>query len=207
VTYTSKEIIQQSKVIPVVVIDNLEDAIPLANALIHGGLNVLEITLRTSVAIEAIKQIKKSVANAIVGTGTVINIETLNASIEAKADFMVSPGTTDELLNAVSKQSIPLLPGVSTPSEVMKLMSLGFKEMKFFPAESAGGINMLKSIGGPLPQVTFCPTGGINLNNAKNYLALDNVACVGGTWMLDNKLIALKNWDEITRLAKQASEL
>lgn len=206
-TYTSKEIIQQSKVIPVVVIDNLEDAIPLANALIHGGLNVLEITLRTSVAIEAIKQIKKSVANAIVGTGTVINIETLNASIEAKADFMVSPGTTDELLNAVSKQSIPLLPGVSTPSEVMKLMSLGFKEMKFFPAESAGGINMLKSIGGPLPQVTFCPTGGINLNNAKNYLALDNVACVGGTWMLDNKLIALKNWDEITRLAKQASEL
>jgi 2-dehydro-3-deoxyphosphogluconate aldolase/(4S)-4-hydroxy-2-oxoglutarate aldolase len=207
VTYTSKEIIQQSKVIPVVVIDNLEDAIPLANALIHGGLNVLEITLRTSVAIEAIKQIKKSVANAIVGTGTVINIETLNASIEAKADFMVSPGTTDELLNAVSKQSIPLLPGVNTPSEVMKLMSLGFKEMKFFPAESAGGINMLKSIGGPLPQVTFCPTGGINLNNAKNYLALDNVACVGGTWMLDNKLIALKNWDEITRLAKQASEL
>ncbi|MFT6732820.1 MAG: 2-dehydro-3-deoxyphosphogluconate aldolase/(4S)-4-hydroxy-2-oxoglutarate aldolase [Polaribacter sp.] len=206
-TYTSKEIIQQSKVIPVVVIDNLEDAIPLANALIHGGLNVLEITLRTSVAIEAIKQIKKSVANAIVGTGTVINIETLNASIEAKADFMVSPGTTDELLNAVSKQSIPLLPGVNTPSEVMKLMSLGFKEMKFFPAESAGGINMLKSIGGPLPQVTFCPTGGINLNNAKNYLALDNVACVGGTWMLDNKLIALKNWDEITRLAKQASEL
>jgi len=206
-TYTTLEIMQQSKVIPVVVINHLEDAIPLANALVEGGLNVLEITLRTPIAIDAIKKIKESVANVIVGTGTVIDLNTFNASVKANVDFMVSPGSTDELLNAVSKQSIPLLPGVSSPSEVMKLMSLGFTEMKFFPAEAAGGINMLKSIAGPLPQVTFCPTGGINLNNAKSYLELDNVACVGGTWMLDKKLIASKNWDEITRLAKHASEL
>ena len=206
-TYTILEIMQQSKVIPVVVINNLEDAVPLANALVDGGLNVLEITLRTSVAIEAIKQIKISIPNAIVGTGTVIDLNTFNASLEANVDFIVSPGTTDELLNAVAKQSIPLLPGVNSPSEVMKLLSLGFTEMKFFPAEAAGGVNMLKSIAGPLPQVTFCPTGGINLNNANDYLALSNVTCVGGTWMLDKQLIAEKNWNEISRLAKQASEL
>jgi len=206
-TYTTLEIMQQSNVIPVVVIDHLEDAVPLANALINGGLNVLEITLRTPVAIEAIKQIKKSLPNAIVGTGTVIDLNTFNASLDANVDFMVSPGTTDELLNAVAKQSIPLLPGVNSPSEVMKLMSFGFTEMKFFPAEAAGGVNMLKSISGPLPQVTFCPTGGINLNNAKHYLSLNNVACIGGTWMLDKQLIKSKNWEEISRLAKQASEL
>ncbi len=198
---------QQSKVIPVVVINHLEDAVPLANALIEGGLNILEVTLRTPIAIDAIKQIKRSVPNAIVGTGTVIDLDTFNASLEANVDFMVSPGSTDELLNAVAKQSIPLLPGVNSPSEVMKLMSLGFTEMKFFPAEAAGGVNMLKSIAGPLPQVTFCPTGGVNLSNAKDYLALDNVVCVGGTWMLDKQLIASKNWNEITRLAKEASEL
>lgn len=206
-TYTTLEIMQQSNVIPVVVIDHLEDALPLANALIDGGLNVLEITLRTPVAIEAIKQIKKSLPNVIVGTGTVIDLNTFNASVDANVDFMVSPGTTDELLNAVAKQSIPLLPGVNSPSEVMKLMSFGFTEMKFFPAEAAGGVNMLKSISGPLPQVTFCPTGGINLNNAKDYLTLNNVACIGGTWMLDKQLIKSKNWEEISRLAKQASEL
>jgi len=207
VTYTTLEIMQQSKVIPVVVIDNLEDAVPLANALVDGGLNVLEITLRTPIAIEAIKKIKMAIPNAIVGTGTVIDLNTLNASIEANVDFMVSPGITDKLLQAVSKQSIPLLPGINTPSEAMKLMSFGYHEMKFFPAEAAGGVNMLKSISGPLPQITFCPTGGINLSNANSYLSLDNVACVGGTWMLDKQLIASKKWDEITRLAKQASEL
>ena len=206
-SYTIKEIMNVSKVIPVVVIDNVEDAVPLANALIKGGLKVLEITLRTPVAIEAINLIKSQVEGAIVGTGTVIDLETLNASIEAQVDFMVSPGVTDELLNAVSKQSIPLLPGVNSPSEVMNLLSRGITAMKFFPAEAAGGVNMLKSIGGPLPQVTFCPTGGINLDNANSYLELSNVACVGGTWMLDKQLIKSKSWDEITRLAKQASEL
>lgn len=205
--YTAKEILQQARVIPVVVIENIEDAVPLATALFKGGLNIIEVTLRTPVAIQAIIDIKKSLPSCIVGSGTVIDSKTLQASIEAEVDFMVSPGTTDELLVAASKTSIPLLPGASTPSEVMNLMKHGFTAMKFFPAESSGGINMIKSIGGPLPQVNFCPTGGINLSNAKKYLSLKNVSCVGGTWMLDKQLIADKNWNEITRLAKEAYEL
>ncbi len=202
-----KDIMQKTQVIPVVVINQIEDAVPLAKALVDGGLEVLEITLRTPIAIEAIKQIKQALPNAIVGSGTVINPSTLNDSLNAGVDFIVSPGITAELLSEVQKTSAPFLPGASTPSEVMTLLAQGFNAMKFFPAEAAGGINMLKSIGGPLPQVTFCPTGGINLSNASDYLALNNVACVGGTWMLDKKLIEQKNWSEITRLASQASQL
>lgn len=202
-----KQIMQQTRVIPVVVIDRIEDAVPLATALVDGGLNVLEITLRTPVAIEAIIEMKKALPQSIIGSGTVIDIKTMQASLDAGVDFMVSPGTTSELLEAVAQNSAPLLPGASTPSEVMNLLSKGFDAMKFFPAIAAGGVNMLKSIGGPLPQVSFCPTGGINLNNAAEYLALENVACIGGTWMLEQKLIADNNWLEITRLAKQASQL
>lgn len=198
---------QQTQVIPVVVIDRIEDAVPLATALVEGGLNVLEITLRTTVAIEAITEMKKALPQSIIGSGTVIDVETMQASLDAGVDFMVSPGTTPELLEAVAQNSAPLLPGASTPSEVMNLLNKGFDAMKFFPAVAAGGVNMLKSIGGPLPQVSFCPTGGVNLNNAPEFLALPNVACVGGTWMLDKQLIADKNWLEITRLAKQASQL
>ncbi len=204
---TIKNILQQTQVIPVVVIDRIEDAVPLANALVEGGLNVLEITLRTPAALEAIVEMKKALPNSIIGSGTVINIDTMQASLNAGVDFMVSPGTTPELLKAVAASSAPLLPGASTPSEVMNLLEQGFDALKFFPAVAAGGVSMLKSIGGPLPQATFCPTGGINLKNAHEFLALPNVACVGGTWMLDKKLIAEKNWTEITRLAKQASEL
>jgi 2-dehydro-3-deoxyphosphogluconate aldolase/(4S)-4-hydroxy-2-oxoglutarate aldolase len=206
-SYTAKEILQQARVIPVVVIEKIENAVPLAKALFNGGLNVLEITLRTPVAAQAIINIKKAMPSCIIGSGTVIDLKTLQTSIDADVDFMVSPGTTDELLQAITKTSIPLLPGASTPSEVMNLMKHGFTAMKFFPAEASGGIEMLKSIGGPLPQVTFCPTGGINLTKASNYLSLKNVGCVGGTWMLDKQLIIDKNWNEITRLAKQASEL
>ena len=201
------QILNSTRVIPVVVIDNIEDAVPLATALVEGGLNVLEITLRTPVAIEAIIQIKQALPNAIIGSGTVINSTTLEASLKANVDFMVSPGTTSELLEAAAQNSAPLLPGAATASEVMNLLSKGYDALKFFPAAAAGGINMLKSFGGPLPQVTFCPTGGINLANADQYLSLANVACVGGTWMLDKKLISEKNWTEISRLAKQASEL
>jgi len=202
-----KEIMQKSRVIPVLVINKIEDAVPLATALVEGGLDVLEITLRTPGAIEAIGLIKQALPNAIVGSGTVINPSTLNDSLNAGVDFIVSPGTTAELLDEVHKTSAPLLPGASTPTEVMSLMAQGFDAMKFFPAEAAGGVSMLKSIGGPLPQVTFCPTGGINLSNAPQYLSLNNVACVGGTWMLDKKLIEQKNWSEICRLALQASQL
>jgi 2-dehydro-3-deoxyphosphogluconate aldolase/(4S)-4-hydroxy-2-oxoglutarate aldolase len=202
-----EQILSSAPVVPVVVIDNLEDAAPLAQALYNGGLKALEITLRTPVAAQAVKIMKETVPDAYVGTGTVVDKATFDASVAAGADFMVSPGINDELLALAKESDIPFLPGAATPSEVMKLASHGFKFLKFFPAEAAGGAPMLKSIGGPLPQVTFCPTGGITLESAPKYLALNNVICVGGTWMLDKQLIANKDWQAIEALAKQASEV
>lgn len=202
-----EKILSAAPVVPVVVIDNLEDAVPLATALYNGGLRALEITLRTPVAVAAIKAIKEALPEAFVGTGTVIDKATFNASVEANADFMVSPGVNDELLELAANSDIPFLPGAATPSEVMKLASRGFRFLKFFPAEAAGGVPMLKSIYGPLPQVTFCPTGGISVATAPNYLALPNVVCVGGTWMLDKQLIANKDWQAIEELARQASQI
>jgi 2-dehydro-3-deoxyphosphogluconate aldolase/(4S)-4-hydroxy-2-oxoglutarate aldolase len=202
-----ENILTSAPVVPVVVIENLEDAVPLAKALYNGGLKALEITLRTPVAAKAVKLMKEAVPEAYVGTGTVIDKATFEASVAAGADFMVSPGVNDELLALAKETDIPFLPGAATPSEVMNLASHGFKFLKFFPAEAAGGAPMLKSIGGPLPQVKFCPTGGISLATAPKYLALNNVVCVGGTWMLDKKLIANKDWQAIEALAKQASEV
>ncbi len=199
-----KDIMNTSPVIPVMVINKLEHAVPLANALVEGGLKVLEITLRTPVALEAIKKIKAEVPNAIVGAGTVINLETLNQVLEAGAEFIVSPGVTDTVIDAALASGVPILPGVVTPSEVMNLLEKGVTEMKFFPAEAAGGIPMVKSIGGPLPQVTFCPTGGVSPKNAAAYLALPNVACVGGSWMAPASLVDAENWDEIKRLTVEA---
>lgn len=202
-----EKILSSAPVVPVVVIEKLEDAAPLARALYNGGLKALEITLRTPIAAEAVKLMKEAVPEAYVGTGTVVDKATFNASVEAGADFMVSPGVNDELLALAKDTDIPFLPGAATPSEVMKLASHGFKFLKFFPAEAAGGTAMLKSIGGPLPQVTFCPTGGITLETAPNYLTLKNVICVGGTWMLDKQLIENKDWQAIEALARQASEV
>ena len=202
-----EKILSSAPVVPVVVIEKLEDAAPLARALYNGGLKALEITLRTPIAAEAVKLMIEAVPEAYVDTGTVVDKATFNASVEAGADFMVSPGVNDELLALAKETDIPFLPGAATPSEVMKLASHGFKFLKFFPAEAAGGTAMLKSIGGPLPQVTFCPTGGISLETAPNYLALKNVICVGGTWMLDKQLIENKDWQAIEALARQASEV
>lgn len=202
-----EKILTSAPVVPVVVIEHIEDAAPLAQALYNGGLKALEITLRTPVAAEAVKIMKEVVPDAYVGTGTVIDEATFQASVEAGADFMVSPGVNDELLALAKETDIPFLPGAATPSEVMNLASNGFKFLKFFPAEAAGGAPMLKSIGGPLPQIKFCPTGGISLATAPKYLALNNVVCVGGTWMLDKELIANKDWQAIEALAKQASEV
>ncbi len=201
------EIMNTSPVIPVMVINKLEQAVPLANALVEGGLKVLEITLRTPVALDAIKHIKAQVPGAIVGTGTVINLETLKQAVDVGSEFLVSPGVTESLINAAIKSETPILPGVATPSEVMRLLEKGITEMKFFPAEAAGGVAMLKSIGGPLPQATFCPTGGVNPKNAIDYLALKNVACVGGSWMAPASLVDAGNWPEITRLASEAASL
>ncbi|WP_198243651.1 bifunctional 4-hydroxy-2-oxoglutarate aldolase/2-dehydro-3-deoxy-phosphogluconate aldolase [methane-oxidizing endosymbiont of Gigantopelta aegis] len=202
---TIQDIMNTSPVIPVMVINKLEHAVPLAHALVEGGLKVLEITLRTPVALDAIRQIKSEVTDAIVGAGTIINIDTLNQAIDAGSEFLVSPGVTNSLINHAINTGVPILPGVATPSEAMKLMEKGLTAMKFFPAEAAGGVPMLKSIGGPLPQITFCPTGGVNPENAKQYLALKNVACVGGSWMAPADLVDAENWDEIRRRATQAA--
>ena len=202
-----KQILNSGPVVPVIVIDDIEDALPLASALVDGGLKVLEVTLRTPVAIEAVKLIKQNLSEAIVGTGTVTDLNTLKQSIDAGADFMVSPGVTNSLLRAAVAEGVTLLPGASTPSEAMRLLEEGYSCQKFFPAEASGGVKMLKALAGPLPQITFCPTGGINLNNAATYLALENVACVGGTWMLDKTLIRQKNWQAITELAEAAAKL
>lgn len=204
---TIKEVMTTSPVMPVMVINHLEHAVPLAQALVEGGLKVLEITLRTPVALEAIRRIKAEVPGAIVGAGTIINVQTLHSAIDAGAEFIVSPGVTDSLIDAALATGVPILPGVITPSEVMRLLEKGISSMKFFPAEAAGGIPMLKSIGGPLPQVTFCPTGGVNPKNAPEYLALSNVACVGGSWMAPVDLVDAGNWAEITRRAAEAASL
>jgi 2-dehydro-3-deoxyphosphogluconate aldolase/(4S)-4-hydroxy-2-oxoglutarate aldolase len=196
-----------SPVIPVIVIDDINDAVPLAQALVNGGLKVLEVTLRTEFGLEAIRRIKQHVSGAIVGAGTVITLDDLEKSVAAGAEFLVSPGCTDALIDLALKGSVPLLPGVATPSEAMALLSKGVAHMKFFPAQAAGGIPMLKSIAGPLPQIKFCPTGGITETNAADFLALSNVLCVGGTWMLDKKLIASKDWTSIEKKAHAAAQL
>ena len=202
------KILKVAPVMPVMVVERLEDAVPLARALYEGGLKVLEITLRTPVALDAVKAMRKDLPeDAVIGVGTVVTPEDLQRAVDAGAQFLVSPGTTPELIEAARNSSVPLLPGVATPTEAMYLYTQGFKYLKFFPAEAAGGVPMMKSIGGPLPQITFCPTGGVNLDNAPNYLALPNVACVGGTWMAPTKLIASQNWTEIKTLATEAAQL
>jgi 2-dehydro-3-deoxyphosphogluconate aldolase/(4S)-4-hydroxy-2-oxoglutarate aldolase len=204
---TILEIMNSSPIVPVMVINNVEHAVPLAKALVAGGITVLEITLRTEAALESITRIKAEVPEATVGAGTIINIETLNAAIEAGAEFIVSPGTTDKMIDAAIATGVPLLPGIANPSDAMRLLEKGITAMKFFPAEAAGGIPMLKSIGAPIPQITFCPTGGINQKNVRAYSDLANVATVGGSWMCAANLVDAENWDEITRLSAEAVEI
>jgi 2-dehydro-3-deoxyphosphogluconate aldolase/(4S)-4-hydroxy-2-oxoglutarate aldolase len=201
---TIKEIMAISPIVPVMVINNVEHAVPLAHALVKGGLKVLEITLRTPAALESIRRIRAEVPDAIVGAGTIINIETLNKAIDAGAEFIVSPGTTDKMIDAALATGGPLLPGIANPSQAMNLLEKGITEMKFFPAEAAGGVPMLKSIGAPIPQISFCPTGGVSQKNVKEYYNLSNVACVGGSWMCAASLVDAEDWDEITRLSIEA---
>ncbi len=202
-----ESVVNMAPVIPVIVIEKLEHAVPLARALYNGGLPVLEITLRTEMALPAIEKIRTELPEAIVGAGTVNSAKHLQDAVAAGSSFLVSPGSTASLLDAAEKQEVPLLPGAATPSEVMNLLERGFYYQKFFPAEAAGGVPMLKSIGGPLAQVTFCPTGGIDIEKAKNYLALKNVSCVGGSWMAAPGLVNDERWSDIEALAKAASQL
>ncbi|MGR9043658.1 MAG: bifunctional 4-hydroxy-2-oxoglutarate aldolase/2-dehydro-3-deoxy-phosphogluconate aldolase [Gammaproteobacteria bacterium] len=197
-------VLNAGPVMPVMVIKNLEDAVPLAQALVTGGIKVLEITLRTPVALEAIKQISEQVEGAIVGAGTVTTPEQLKAAEVAGAVFAISPGLTPKLLEAATQSAIALIPGISTLSELMLGMEYGLDHFKFFPAAAAGGVNMLKGIAGPIPSATFCPTGGISAENYNEYLKLPNVACVGGSWLAPEEAIKAKNWLKITELAQTA---
>ncbi len=194
----------QGPVVPVIVIKDLATAVPLAKALVAGGVRVLEVTLRTPVALEAIELMAKEVPDAIVGAGTVTTPEQLAKVAAAGAKFAISPGLTRELLAAGKAGDIPLIPGISSISELMEGTGVGYTHFKFFPAEAAGGVKTLKSIHGPFSDIRFCPTGGINEKNYQDYLALPNVACVGGSWIVPDDAIANGDWDRITQLCKDA---
>lgn len=202
-----RNLLAGNSVIPVIVLDREEDAVPLAKALVAGGLKVLEITLRTPAAVGGIKQIIEQVPEAIVGTGTVCTPEQVQLSEDLGCQFMVSPGATDQLLEAAQKSSVGLLPGVSTVSEMMRCMEYGYQDFKFFPAEASGGAAKIKSLSGPFADVKFCPTGGIGLGNVMDYLSLSNVMCVGGSWICPANLVKEQCWDEIEQLAREASAL
>lgn len=204
---TALELMKLSPVIPVIVIDNIKHAVGLADALVKGGIRVLEITMRTPAALEAISVINKEVEGAIVGAGTVTDSRKMDSALKAGARFIISPGLTTQLAKAAATIQIPFIPGAMTPSDVMAAMEQGLTELKFFPAQSAGGISMLKALSGPFPDIRFCPTGGITLTTAPEFLALSNVVCVGGTWLTPAKAVKEENWNAITELAHQANLL
>lgn len=204
---TILEIMRTSAVIPVIAIDDLAHAVPLARALVAGGIRVLEVTLRTAHGLAAIRAIAEQVPQAIVGVGTLTQASEFAAARDAGAVFGVSPGLTAALVEAARKSGLPLLPGVMTPSEVMAARELGFQQLKLFPAVPAGGIGMLNAIAGPLPDITFCPTGGITMATAAQFLACKNVACVGGSWLTPKDAMLSGDWARITALAAAASAL
>jgi 2-dehydro-3-deoxyphosphogluconate aldolase/(4S)-4-hydroxy-2-oxoglutarate aldolase len=200
------EICLLAPVIPVLVIDDLATARPLAEALVAGGLPVLEVTLRTPVALDAIREMAK-VPGGVVGAGTLLTPEDVRAAKAAGALFGVSPGATDRLLKACEDEDLPLLPGAATATEAMRLLERGYTVQKFFPAEASGGAPALKSIGAPLPQIRFCPTGGVSLANAPDYLKLPNTLCVGGSWVAPAGLVKAGDWQGIVALAREAAAL
>ncbi|MFQ3194298.1 MAG: 2-dehydro-3-deoxyphosphogluconate aldolase/(4S)-4-hydroxy-2-oxoglutarate aldolase [Colwellia sp.] len=199
-----KDIFAMGPIVPVLVIKDVEDALPIAKALLAAGIKVLEVTLRTPAALDVIKIIAKELPEACVGAGTVTNREMLQRCQEAGAKFAISPGLTKDLLQAGNEGNIALIPGISSISEMMDGIDFGYDHLKFFPAEASGGVKAIQSIGGPFPDILFCPTGGINLSNVNDYLALSNVACCGGSWLVTDEIIKNKDWPKITELAKQA---
>ncbi|MCF3104434.1 bifunctional 4-hydroxy-2-oxoglutarate aldolase/2-dehydro-3-deoxy-phosphogluconate aldolase [Streptomyces roseoverticillatus] len=194
-------------VLPVAVLSDAADAVPLARALVAGGLPAIEVTLRTDAALDAIRAVAAEVPEAAVGAGTVLSPARAAAAVRAGARFLVSPGWTDPLLAALRETGVPFLPGVSTVSEVMALLERGVREMKFFPAQAAGGAPYLASLASPLPEARFCPTGGIGPATAPAYLSLPNVGCVGGSWMLPGDALARRDWGRVTELAREAAGL
>ncbi|MEV8440326.1 bifunctional 4-hydroxy-2-oxoglutarate aldolase/2-dehydro-3-deoxy-phosphogluconate aldolase [Actinosynnema sp. NPDC051121] len=204
---TAADLLALSPVIPVVVVDDAEHAVPLAEALLRGGVRVIELTLRTPAALAAIERVAAEVPGIVIGAGTVTAPEHAEQAAKAGAAFLVTPGSTDRVLDAAEDTGLPFLPGAATVSEAMRLAERGLTSLKFFPAEAAGGVDYLKSIGGPLPGLRFCPTGGITPASAPNYLALPNVGCVGGSWLAPKDALASGDWTRIEELARAASAL
>ena len=203
---TPLELMHSAPVIPVMVVDQVAGAVPLARALCAGGIRVLEVTLRTPCALDAVRAIAAEVPEAIVGVGTVVDPRQFDQALAAGARFAVSPGFIPALGRASRELALPLLPGVMTPSDVMCALGEGFSELKFFPAQQAGGIAMLKALQGPFPQVRFCPTGGITAETAAGFLALTNVVCVGGSWLTPKSLVDKQDWSAVSGLARTAAQ-
>jgi 2-dehydro-3-deoxyphosphogluconate aldolase/(4S)-4-hydroxy-2-oxoglutarate aldolase len=202
-----KDILNLGPVMPVIVIDNAGDAVPLADALLAGGIKAIEITLRTDAALDAMHEISAARPDMVVGAGTILNVGNARDAKAAGAKFAVSPGATDRVLSGCEEAELPLLPGAATVSEMMGLAEKGYETLKFFPASAAGGMPLLKSLISPLPHLTFCPTGGITQQTAPDWLALQNIACVGGSWIAPQKLISDGAFDEITKRAAAAQSL
>ncbi|UOR73842.1 bifunctional 4-hydroxy-2-oxoglutarate aldolase/2-dehydro-3-deoxy-phosphogluconate aldolase [Helicobacter pylori] len=201
------EVLQISPIVPVVVIENIKDAVPLVQSLIEGGIHIIEVTLRSSCALEAIELIAKNVPKMRVGAGTILNPTQLEQAQNRGAEFLISPGLTIKLLEHAKKKDMPLIPGVSSSSEVMQALELGYNALKFFPAEYCGGVKLLNAFNGPFKGVKFCPTGGISADNMRSYLNLENVLCVGGSWLTPKHLIQNKEWDKITEICKRSLAL
>lgn len=201
----TRDYLEPIGVMPVIVLDAVDQAVPVAEALYEGGIKAVEITLRTPVALECIKAIKKSCPQLIVGAGTLVNTENVAQVADAGVDFAVSPGMTEALVKASQELGVKLLPGVATCSEILAGMEYGLSCFKLFPATAVGGLSLLKSISGPLPQVTFCPTGGLTIDDFDQYLALANVACVGGSWLVPKAAVAAKDWSAITEIARKTT--
>ncbi len=201
------DIFNNINVVPLLSLDNLDDSIGIARALVNGGLNVLEVALRTNYSLQAIKELKAAVPEAYIGAGTVTTTAQFDNAVNANADFIFTPGVTEELLKAAIQSNTPTIPGISTISEAMYADDFGFNRLKLFPAEALGGIDFLKAVYGPFPGLKFCPTGGVNFDNASKYLSLKNVFCVAGSWVTPKELVKLKKWKEIERLASEASSL
>ncbi len=198
------EVLQISPIVPVVVVEDIKDAVPLAQSLIEGGIPIIEVTLRSSCALEAIELIAKNVPKMRVGAGTILNPTQLEQAQNRGAEFLISPGLTPSILEHAKKKDMPLIPGVSSSSEVMQALELGYSALKFFPAEYCGGVKLLNAFNGPFKGVKFCPTGGISADNMRSYLNLENVLCVGGSWLTPKDLIQNKEWDKITEICKRA---
>ena len=202
-----RDIMRASPVIPVLTVTRVADAAPLARALVRGGLRVLELTLRTDCALDAITAMREAAPEAIVGAGTLTRAADFAAAARAGAQFAVTPGLTAELVAAASSAEFPLLPGVMTPSELIAARAAGYMACKLFPAQQAGGIGMLKALAGPFPDHVFCPTGGVTRQNAVEFLALPNVLCVGGSWLAPQPLLDAQDWTQIEWLARDAASL